>query len=340
MVIGIATAVRRGKLCYILAMLRIKNFELNSKVIQSPMAGCTNLPFRLIARENGMAFAFPEMISCEALVRETDRTLHMLERQEQDRPLGVQLMGCDPEKMGRGAAILEDMGFDVIDINFGCPAPKVAGKGSGSALLGEPETARQIFQSMVKSVKKAPVTVKMRLGVKDPSGKEALHIAKIAEDCGLSAISVHGRTREQGYSGKADWEAIGRIKQSVKIPVIGNGDIKSGEDAREIMRVSGCDAVMIGRGALGNPWIYKEIEAALENRAAPARPSQAEIKKTLLKHLALETEFEGPRVAFFKSKKISSWYFNDFAGCSDMRRSVYNSKSLTELLDLIHAYPV
>ena len=320
--------------------LKIGNLELKSGVIQSPMAGCTDLAFRLIARKHGMEFAFLEMGSADALVRKIPKTFNLLKSTEEDKPLGAQLVGCNPETMGEAAAIIEDMGFDLLDINFGCPVPKIVSPGGGSALLKEPEKAKSIFNSIVKNVKKIPVTVKMRKGFNDESGQEAIEIAKIAQGEGLKAVSVHGRTRVQGYSGTADWEAIGRIKESVDIPVIGNGDVNSGEDAKQLLKTSHCDGVMLGRGALGNPWIYKNVEAAVKKEGDLYAPSFNERKEVLLEHLKLEMETEGERVAFLKSKRIACWYFKNWSGCTEFRDKINKSQTLQEVFEIIHQYTV
>ena len=319
-------------------MIKLKSLTLKSGVIQSPMAGCTDLAFRLLAREHGMEFAFLEMVSAEALVRKTHKTYDLLKTMESDRPLGAQLVGCKPEIMGEAAAMIEDMGFDLLDINFGCPVPKIVSPGGGSALLREPENARQIFKAIMRRIKNIPVTVKMRKGFSDDSGAEAVAIAKIAEEEGLSAVAVHGRTRVQGYSGRADWEAIGKVKQAVKIPVIGNGDVTNGRDALKLMEVSGCDAVMIGRGALGNPWIYKNIQSAFEGGSALPAADFAERKRTVLKHVDLQIQTEGERLAFLKSKHMICWYFKHYPGSHDFRSKINRSQSLAEMRAHIEAY--
>jgi nifR3 family TIM-barrel protein len=320
-------------------MIQLKNFTLKSNVVQSPMAGCTDLAFRLIAREHGMEFAFLEMVYCEPLIRGHRKTLRFLKRAQWDKPLGAQLLGSDPENMGKAAVILEDMGFDVLDINLGCPVRKVVAKGDGSALLKKPENAQNIFESVMRSVKKIPVTVKMRTGFTDPSGDEAVRIAKIAEASGISAIFVHGRTREQLYTGKADWQAIGRVKDAVKIPVFGNGDVTSGEDALELMKVSRSDGIMIGRAGLGNPWIYKEIESAINGHACPARPSFEEQKRIALKHIDLEVEFEGEAIGILKCRRIACWYFKDSKGSKEFRDQVNRTTSLESMRRLINEFP-
>ena len=320
------------------SMLKLKTLTLKSKIIQSPMAGCTDLAFRLMAREHGMEFAFLEMISSEALVRQARRTEGLMKTAEPDRPLGAQIVGCKPEVMGEAARIIEDMGFDLLDINCGCPVPKITGPGGGSALLIEPDTTKRIFESVMKNVKRIPVTVKMRKGYVDPSGNEAVKIAKLAEDAGLSAVTVHGRTRAQGYSGNADWEAIRKVKEAVKIPVFGNGDVNSGEDARRLLEVSGCDGVMIGRGALGNPWIYKSIEAVLNGTSAPSKPSFEEIKKAALKHFELEIQTEGEKMGVLKCRKILCWYFQGQPGAAEFRNKINFTTTAADMRKLIENF--
>ncbi len=318
-------------------MIRLKDFVLPSPVLQSPMANCTDLPFRLVAREKGMKFAFLEMVSAEALLRENINTQELMRSAPEDRPLGAQLVGCDPQAMGKAARIIEEMGYDWLDINFGCPVPKVTGKGGGSALLREPDTAREIFSAIVKNVRAIPVTVKMRLGYSDTTGAEACRIAKIAEDCGLDAVSVHGRTREQGYSGRADYEAIKRVKDAVKIPVFGNGDVVDAQSARHLLATAGVDGVMIGRGALGNPWIYREIEAAIEGKLVPAPPTFDEKKRTLLRHLELEIE-HNERTALLRMRRIACWYLKDAPGVAVMRAQINTLPSLDDLRSLLENF--
>ncbi len=283
-----------------------------------------------------MAFAFLEMISSEALVRNVRETFEMMQTVPEDSPLGAQIVGCDPAVMGEAAAKIEAMGYDLVDINLGCPVPKIVSKGGGSMLLRQPEVAEGIFTRVVRAVKRIPVTVKMRLGFSDPSGQEATTIARIAEACGINAVAVHGRTREQGYSGTADYGAIRRVKESVSIPVIGNGDVVDGESALRLKTISGCDGVMVARGALGNPWIYRQVEGALRAESAPAAPDIVERKRVLLRHMELQLRYE-PR-PLGPLRRISCWYFKDLPGVKEFRDQVNRAQSLSEVRSLIEAF--
>lgn len=316
-------------------MLQIRHLTLPS-VVQSPMANCTDLPFRLIARWHGMGFAFLEMVSADALVRDIPQTRALLRTVPEDRPLGAQLVGCEPAVMGEAAAKIEAMGFDLVDLNLGCPVPKIVSRGGGSMLLREPETARQIFERVVRAVKRIPVTVKMRLGFCDASGHEAATIARLAQDCGVAAIAVHGRTREQGYSGTANYDAIRRVKEAVSIPVIGNGDVVDGASAVRLRAISGCDGVMLGRGALGNPWIYREVESALASRSSPPKPDLAERKRVVLRHVELQAQYDESPVG--PLRRIVSWYFNDMPGVAAFRNQVHRSPTVQDIRALIETF--
>lgn len=288
--------------------LRLGSLRLPSLVIQSPMAACSDLPFRLVAREKGLGFSFLEMVSAQALVRDNGKTKRLMATAEGDRPLGAQLLGCDPGMMAAAAETVEGMGFDLLDLNLGCPVKKVTSNGEGSALLKEPEKAEKVFRAVRKAVKKIPVTVKMRKGFSDPSGDEAVELAKRAEASGFDAVTVHGRTQAQQYTGKADWVAIGKVKAAVNIPVIGNGDVVSGQDAKRLKEISGCDGIMIGRAGLGNPWVYRNLHGAMEGSDAFYVPSLDERRDTLLRHFDLEVSLLGERLAAVNMRRIGYWY--------------------------------
>ena len=320
-------------------MLRIGPLLIESRVLQSPMADCTDLAFRLIGREKGLEFAFLEMASAHSLLSGNAKTLDMMKTLPGDRPIGAQLLGADPGLMGEAAAAVEEMGFDLLDLNMGCPVPKVTSGGAGAALLKTPEKAEAVMKSVVRAVKRIPVTVKTRIGYDDPSGREAVDMAQRAQARGIAALTVHGRTRDQRYSGKPDWAAIGLVKAAVSIPVIGNGGVMSGADALAMREASGCDGVMIGRGALGNPWIYQEVSAALRGEAFSAgKHSLEERRATLLKHLELELRFEGERRAVLNMRRIACWYFAGFPRAAAFRGAVCTAQSSERVRELIEGF--
>lgn len=312
--------------------LKIGSLTLPSSIVQSPLAACSDLPFRLVARERGLKFCFLEMVSAQSLTRENAKTRRMLMSAAQDKPLGAQIIGCDPGMMAEAASILEEWGFDLIDMNLGCPVKKVVTNGEGSALLKNPDLAEKVFRAVRNAVKKVPVTVKMRKGFNDPSGDEAAEMARRAEASGLSAVTVHGRTQAQQYAGVADYEAIGKVKRAVKIPVIGNGDVLTAANAKRLMEVSGCDGVMIGRGGLGNPWIYKNLEEGLVDAdARPYVPSVAERKATLLQHFALQRQYQGDRQAALNMRRITVWYTQGLPYNKAMRVAVCSTMDCAEI---------
>ena len=315
--------------------LQIGSLRLPSRIIQSPLAACSDLPFRLIGREKGLGMCYLEMISAQSLTRENAKTRRMLNTLPADKPLGAQLLGCDPDMMAEAARILEEMGFDLIDMNLGCPVKKVVGNGEGSALLKDPARAEKVFKA-VRGAVKIPVTMKTRKGFQDPSGDEAVELAKRAEGAGLCAVTIHGRTQAQGYSGKSDWEAIGRVKAAVKIPVIGNGDVLTSADARRMFEIAGVDGIMIGRGGLGNPWIYRNLDAGIDGRSeAPYVPTVPERKGTLLKHFALERSLLGDRQAALNMRRITVWYSQGLPHNKVMRVGVCSTMDCELIVKLI-----
>ncbi len=316
--------------------LQIGSLTLPSKIIQSPLAACSDLPFRLIGREKGLGMCYLEMVSAQSLTRENAKTRRMLNTTPEDKPLGAQLLGCDPKMMADAAQILVELGFDLIDMNLGCPVKKVVGNGEGSALLKNPAQAEKVFRAVRDALpSRIPVTMKTRKGFQDPSGVEAVELAKRAEAAGLAAVTIHGRTQAQGYSGKSDWEAIGRVKAAVKIPVIGNGDVLTAADAKRLFEVSGCDGIMIGRGGLGNPWIYKNLDRGIEGNAEAYVPTVAERKETLLKHFALERKLLGDRQAALNMRRITVWYSQGLPHNKIMRVGVCTTMDCELIVKLI-----
>jgi len=283
----------------------IKKAAKNGALL-APLAGISNLPFRLIARSQGCSLAYTEMISSSGLVRKTAKTYEYLKTCADDRPLGAQIFGADPRIMAEAACIVEESGVDFIDINMGCPVKKVIKTGAGVILMKSPDLAAKIIEAVKKAVK-IPVTVKIRSGW-TPSSINAVKIAKIAEDCGADAITVHARTGDQGYSGHADWGIISSVKKAVKIQVIGNGDIRQPQDAVRMIKETSCDAVMVGRGALGNPWIFKGIIQALDDRTIDYLPSLNERLEMIENHWKMEVEFLGEKLAGKSFRKHILWY--------------------------------
>ena len=262
--------------------LRIGNTILENNVILAPMAGVTDLPFRLLCREQGAGCVVTEMLSAKAILYNNRNTKELMQIHPQERPAAIQLFGSDPDIMAQIAARIEDGPYDFIDVNMGCPVPKVVNNGEGSALMKNPKQAEKVLSAMVKAVKK-PVTVKFRKGFNNTS-VNAVEFAKMAEGSGVAAVAVHGRTREQYYSGKADWDIIRQVKEAVKIPVIGNGDIFTPQDAGRMMEETGCDGIMVARGAKGNPWIFRRINHYLDTGEILPGPSIEEIQAMILRH--------------------------------------------------------
>ena len=321
--------------------LAVGSVILDTPVVLAPMAGVTDLPFRMLCREMGCGLVCTEMIRAKAVYYarrsargEKNRSgRFLLAVDETERPVSLQLFGSEPELLGEIAAFLEPGPYDIIDFNMGCPVPKVVNNREGSALMKEPELAGEILRSMVKAVKK-PVTVKIRKGF-DEAHVNAVEIAKIAEDAGVSAIAVHGRTREQYYSGTADWDIIRRVKEAVSIPVIGNGDIFTAADAVRMMEETGCDGVMAARGARGNPWIFRETREFLKTGQIPSRPDTGEIRRMILRHGRMLSEFKGEGLAMREMRKHVAWYT---AGCphsASLREAVNRVETMAELTALL-----
>ena len=282
------------------------------------MAGCTDLAYRKIARRFGCQIAFTEMVKDRPVVQGNAKTLDMLKTADWDHPLGMQVVGRDADLMREAAKRLEALGADVIDVNLGCPVPKVVNDGCGAALLREPEQVGRILDAMISAVK-VPVTIKMRTGFGDGDDDRFLQIAKLAGDCGVGAITVHGRTRKQMYTGFSNHDAIRAVKQVARVPVIGNGDIRSGADAKKMMEDTGCDGVMLARGALGNPWIYREVEQYLATGAVPPPPTVAEKAAVLREHFQVQRELYGDRDACYLIRRVIHWFVKGASGSAALR---------------------
>ena len=313
--------------------MKIGNLNLDNRVFLSPMAGVTDLPFRLICKEQDCGMLYTEMVNAKALCYDDQNTKKMLKIEEEEHPVAIQIFGSDPEYMGGAAKILNSYPNEILDINMGCPAPKVVKNGDGSALLKNPELAAKVLKAVVGNSEK-PVTLKIRKGW-DDTCINAVEIAKIAEDCGISAIAIHGRTREQYYSGKADWDIIRQVKENVSIPVIGNGDVFEVEDAINMLNQTNCDAIMIGRGAQGNPWIFKRAKAYIETGEILPSPSVSDICEMILKHAKMNIEYKGEYTGIREMRKHAAWYTQGLKNSAKFRDRLSHIESYDELCDIL-----
>lgn len=314
--------------------MKIGNVELKNAIALAPMAGVTDLPFRLLCKEQGCGLMYTEMVSAKALLYKNRNTKPLLETRSEEEPVAVQLFGSDPEIMSEMALQLEEGPYAIIDVNMGCPVPKIVNNGEGSALMKDPKLVEQILTALVRAIDK-PVTVKIRKGF-DDDHVNAVEIAKIAEACGVAAVAVHGRTRAQYYSGQADWDIIAQVKDAVKIPVIGNGDVDSPEKAKAILEQTGCDGVMIGRAAEGNPWIFREVVSYLENGTIPARPTNREKREMILRHAALQLEYKGEYTGVREMRKHLSWYTVGMPHSAHFRQTINTMEKMDELIRGVH----
>ncbi len=313
--------------------LRIGTVELENNVILAPMAGVTDLPYRILCREQGCGLVCMEMVSAKAILYKNKNSGELLAVDGRERPVSLQLFGSDPGIMAGIAARLEEGPYDIFDINMGCPVPKIVKNGEGSALMKNPKLAGEIISAVAKAVKK-PVTVKIRKGFDDDS-VNAVEIAKIAEQSGAAAVAVHGRTREQYYSGKADWDIIRRVREAVGIPVIGNGDIATPQDAERMLAETGCAGVMVGRGAKGDPWIFRRITAYLDTGELLPKPSAGEVKAMIARHAKMMAEFKGERTAVLEMRKHVAWYTSGFPNSAALRNEINEAETMDGLIGLI-----
>ena len=316
--------------------LKIGNVTLDNNLILAPMAGVTDLPFRLLCKEQGAALCCMEMVSAKGIYYNNKNTESLLTVDERERPVSLQLFGSDPEIMAAMAAKIEHRNFDILDINMGCPVPKVVNNGDGSALMKNPKLAGEIIEKMVKAIDK-PVTVKIRKGF-DDEHINAVEMAHIAQESGAAAVAVHGRTREQYYSGKADWSIIADVKNAVSIPVIGNGDILDAKDVIAMKEQTNCDGFMIGRGAQGNPWIFHQILHYFETGELIGKPPIEEMIDTILRHARLQIEFKGDYLGIREMRKHAAWYTAGYKGASKLRGMINDVESYEELEALFHNF--
>lgn len=316
--------------------VKIGNLTLKNNVFLAPMAGITNLPFRTLVREFGCALAFTEMISANGIIRRTEKSYRYLDSSPKDKPLGVQIFGSDPVVLSEAARIVTDQGADLLDINMGCPVKKVVKTGAGAALMKEPGKVCLILQAVRKATS-LPLTVKIRSGWSQGEMK-ALEIAHIAEDCGVNAVILHPRTADQGFSGAADWGIIEAVKKNVYIPVIGSGDIGSPEGACRMITTTGSDGVMVGRGALGNPWIIRDIVSYCEDRKNSRTPLPSEREDVIRHHMDMEIKYSGESLGVRNFRKHLLWYTKGLRGGSLFREMVGRIYDKNTILDVIHRF--
>lgn len=313
--------------------LKIGNVELKNRYILAPMAGVSDLPFRLLCKEQGAGLVCMEMVSAKAIYYNNKNTDMLMEIHPDEGPVSLQLFGSDPRIMGEMAKRIEERPFSILDVNMGCPVPKVVNNHEGSALMKNPKLVEEIVTSLVKAIDK-PVTVKIRKGF-DENNVNAVEIAKIAEACGAAAVAVHGRTREQYYSGKADWEIIARVKDAVKIPVIGNGDVTDIESAQQLVEQTGCDGIMIGRAVRGNPFLFRELVHYEQTGEYCAKATAQEVREAIIKHAALQIAYKGEYTAVREMRKHISWYSAGYPGSTKLRAKINEMENMDDILAIV-----
>lgn len=316
--------------------MQIGEIKLAAPLALAPMAGITDLPFRLICRRLGCGMTVSEMVSAKGLLYKNVKTTEMLRIDDSERPTAIQLFGSVPEELAEAARMVEASGADMIDFNMGCPVPKIVNNGEGSALMKQPQLAHDILAAMVKAVK-IPVTVKFRAGW-DDSNRNAVEIAKAVEAAGVSAVAVHGRTRQQFYEGKADWGIIAEVKQAVKVPVFGNGDIFTVEDGLRMLAETGVDGLMIGRGADGNPWIFRELAAVLRGEERPAAPSLQERLAQAAEHLDMLIDYKGEHISVKEMRRHISAYLKGLPHAAEFRGRFHKVDTREQFMELLAEY--
>jgi nifR3 family TIM-barrel protein len=316
--------------------LSIGNVKLSGNLFLGPMAGVTDLPFRLLCKEKGADLVYTEMVSAKGVQYNNRNTEGLLQIHEEERPAALQLFGADPDILSDTAKRLEHRNFDILDINMGCPVPKVVNNGEGSALMKNPELIGEIVRKVSSGYSK-PVTVKIRKGFHEDSNNAVL-VARIAEGNGAAAIAVHARTREQFYSGRADWDVIRAVKEAVHVPVIGSGDVFSPADAKLMLSQTGCDAIMLARGTRGNPWIFEQIKAYLEKGILLPKPPFQEVKEMILRHALLSVEYKGEMITIREMRKHVAWYTTGYPGSAKLRSRVNEIEDMDDLKFLLEDY--
>ena len=317
--------------------LKIGNVRLENPYILAPMAGVTDLPFRLLCKEMGAGLICMEMVSAKAISFHNKNTEKLMEIEEKERPVSMQLFGSDPDLIAEMAAQIEERPFDILDLNMGCPVPKVVNNVEGSALMKNPKLAAEIVRKTAKAIQK-PLTVKIRKGF-DEAHSNAVEMAKYLEDAGAAAIAVHGRTREQYYAGKADWEIIRQVKEAVSVPVIGNGDVTDPISAHKMMEETGCDGVMIGRASRGNPWIFRQLVEYDKTGNIPERPDVAELKAMILRHARLQLQYKGEYTGIREMRKHVAWYTAGYPHSAAIRRRVNEIETIGQLEEMLESIP-
>jgi nifR3 family TIM-barrel protein len=314
---------------------KIGRLRFSNPLIMAPMAGITDLPFRRIVKEMGCALVTTEMISANGLVRQGQKTESLLESIPSERPLSVQLFGSDPKTMTEAAVIATEKGADIVDINFGCPAKKVLKNGAGAALMRDLNCSRELLIAVRKAVS-IPLTIKIRTGW-SPSGEEAFALTQIAEECGVDAVIIHPRTVAQKFSGSADWSLVSRIKETSRIPIIGNGDVWTAHDVLRMLAETGCDGIMIGRGAIGNPWLFRQsLELLAGKTPSPVTPDMR--KKVMLKHIDYVVEYRGENRAVFMLRSVLPHYVKSLPRCALFRKRVVQARTKKEMVDIVCSY--